>query len=838
MGSQFEHLKLPRIISIELPRRSTGGFGGTKRTNVSEHGKLLLDQISTLIEPVKQKTSPFRLDPKLIFKIKVAEKHSFSDDLVTQIGLNVLAREPSKAIVVFSSDNELTEFKKRLESYSQIKDGPKYEYLGAIDELVPLEPQDRIGRLLQLKPVQPDELAALDLELWHTGYPKEMRKYLDGFAKDIEGLSSDTAPMRMTDSYVGEYLCIARIKVTQEVLELLLELPIVKEIDRPPQPAFETTADYNLPISAFPEVVSPPEDNCGILVIDSGVQRGHPLIAPALGEAEVFPDAKRQFIKGGPDDVHGHGTSVAGIAIYGNVDNCIQQRSFDPTAWLFSARVTDENNKYDEDLLIETQLHEAIRAFVEQYPNCKVINISLGNDEQIYRDGMKQFRLAAKIDEIAYQYQNKNIVFVVSAGNTEPPHKEAKSDEQLQTDYPNYLLNEDARIIDPATSAIALTVGSVSFGRGSITEPSDVRRQAIANLPGYPSPFTRTGFGVDGMIKPDVVDFGGDVVLDLKYREGLDLPKAKLRLPDTVAGVSVVTLSKDFNSSLFHICSGTSFAAPRVANLAAQLFTKYPEASSNLIRALIVNSAVIPKEIPPEFQCHSHQSQSQKTKQIENQLAIYGYGQSDLERAMYSAENYVVLSEDNILIPVGKFHIYEIPQLPPEFFEVKGTRILSITLAFDPPTRPTRGDSYLGVTMEFNLFKGLDHTSIVNAYVDARKTNEPDKFTEISLDILKKNHGSGISVDLSPGSNLRKKGTVQRGQVKIFPQSTKYEQGNMTLVVSCNRKWANPDEIEMQRYALVASISHSDPQVNLYNRMRLQINQRNEREQERQRARV
>ncbi len=205
---------------------------------------------------------------------------------------------------------------------------------------------------------------------------------------------------------------------------------------------------------------------------------------------------------------------------------------------------------------------------------------------------------------------------------------------------------------------------------------------------------------------------------------------------------------------------------------------------------------------------------------------------------MYSAENYVVLSEDNILIPVGKFHIYEIPQLPLEFFEVKGTRILSITLAFDPPTRPTRGDSYLGVTMEFNLFKGIDRESIVNAYVNASKTDAPDKFAEISMEILKKNNGSGILVDLSPGSNLWKKGTVQRGQVKIFPQSTKYDKGNMILIVSCNRKWANPDEIEMQRYALVASISHSDSQVNLYNRMRLQINQRSDREQERQRGRV
>ncbi|MEI6442777.1 MAG: S8 family peptidase [Nostocales cyanobacterium ELA583] len=822
---------MPRIINIELPRRSKTPPPGIKR-DVNTHGKQLLDQISGLTEPKQQKSNPFRLDPKLIFKIKLAKQGSFRDEDVTKTGLDILAREPDKAIVVFSSDLELKEFKRRLENYSQIKEGNKYEYLGAIDELVPLEPEDRIGRLLELKPLQPDELAALDLELWHTGDRKEMRKYLDDIADVLESLSDDTSPMRMSDSYVGDYLCIARIKVTQKLLDELLLEEMVKEIDRPPQPAFERTADYDLPISSFPEVISPPEENCGILVIDSGVQRGHPLIAPVLGEAEVFPDAKWQFIKGGADDVHGHGTSVAGIAIYGDVENCIKKLSFDPTVWLFSARVTNENCEYDEDLLVETQLDQAIKAFVDQYPNCKVINISLGNAEQIYMDGMKQFRLAAKIDEIAYQYQPKNIVFVISAGNTNPPYEEAISDEQLRTDYPNYLLNKTARIIDPATSAIALTVGSLSYGRGSMTEPGDVRRQAIAKLPRHPSPFTRTGFGVDGMIKPDVVDFGGDFALDLSYREGLGVPVPKVsQLGDKVAGVSVVTFSKNFQSSLFHICSGTSFAAPRVANIAAQLFTKYPDASSNLIRALIVNSAVLPKEIPDKFR------KGTESQKIKTQLQIYGYGQTDLERAMYSAENYVVLSEDKIDIPVGKFHIYEIPQLPEEFFDIEGTRTLSVTLAFDPPTRPTRGDSYLGVTMEFNLFKGIPKESVVNAYVDASKTDNPDKFAEISMENLNKKYPKrSITIDLDPGPNLRKKGTVQRGQTQLNSGAKKYNNLPMTLVVSCNRKWANADEIPIQRYALVVSISHSDSQVNLYNRVKLKVDEIDLRE--RSRARV
>ncbi|WP_242034148.1 S8 family peptidase [Richelia sinica] len=819
---------MPRIINIELPRRFHGGGGGGKRTDFIEHGKHLLDQLSGLTETTKQKSNPFLLDPKLIFKIKATKK--LSEDLVNQTGLDVLAFEPDKAIVVFSSDLELREFRRRLENYSQLTEGPEYSYLGAIDELVPLGREDRIGRLLELKPVQPDELAALDLELWHTGNRKEMKASLAHIAEKLKDLSSDTAPMKMTDNYVGDYLCIARIKVTHEVLEFLLELETVKEIDRPPQPAFERTADYNLPISSLPEVISPPEENCGILVIDSGVQSSHPLIAPILGEADVFPDPGQQLIKGRAEDVNGHGTSVAGVAIYGDVENCIKKLSFDPTVWLFSARVTNEKCQYDEDLLVETQLDQAIRAFVDQYPNCKVINISLGNAEQIYMDGMKQFRLAAKIDEIAYQYQHKNIIFVISAGNS---YHEELEYEKLRTEYPNYLLNKNARIIDPATSAIGLTVGSLSYGRGSTTEPDDVRRQVIAKLRGYPSPFTRTGFGVDGMIKPDVVDFGGDLALDFSYRESLGLPKVSI-LEDAVASVSVVTLSisntEDSQSSLFHICSGTSFAAPRVANVAAQLFTKYPNASSNLIRALIVNSAVLPKEIPDEF---SNGTESQK---IKKQLQIYGYGQTDLERAMYSAENYVVLSEDNIIIPVGKFHIYEIPQLPEEFFDIEGTRTLSVTLAFDPPTRPTRGDSYLGVTMEFNLFKGIPKESVVNAYVDASKTGKPNEFAEISMEILKEQYrGRSINVDLSPNSTLRKKGTVQKGHIKLTKQAKRYNNLPMTLVVSCNRKWANPDEIEIQRYALVVSISHSDPQVNLYNRMRLQVDQIDQRERTRAR---
>ena len=808
--SEFEHLELPKT-DIELPRRSRNpppGYGnrGGGRGN---HGRKLQGQADSLVQRPRRENSPFRLNPKLIFKLTLSQDARSPEERLPSMGLTLLAQEPkaNKAIVVFSNDEELTEFRDRLSTYSS-DTGPQYAEFDAIEDLVPLEPSDRLGRLLELEPMQAGELAALDLELWHTGDIPEMRQYLDDLDDFLRNYLDDSE-MRVSDRYVGDYLCLARVKITHEMLELLLEEDFVKEIDRRPSPGFEPSQLHSVTLNDIPEVLSPPEGNCGVLVIDSGVQRGHPLIGPALGDTEVFPDREHQVVTGGPEDgdnfTPGHGTAVSGIALYSNVNQCIQELTFQPETWLFSARVTDENNEYDPDELLENQLRKAIEYFINAYPNCKVINLSLGDPRLVFREGQKQFPLAALIDELAYEYQHKNLVFVISAGN----FAYDASGELIMRDYPGYLLsNDEARVIEPATAAIALTVGSISSGAGSAQYSDDAGRCAIARVNGYPSPFTRTGFGVDGMVKPEVVEFGGDFVIDGQ------------RLIEDEPGVAVITLAKDFTGRLFRAICGTSFAAPRVANMAARLFTQYPNASSNLIRALIANSAQLPDEIPDAFPDDSAQDK-------QNRLKVYGYGQPNLSRAQFSTENRVVLLEDEV-IPVGNFQIYEIPTLPDDFLQTQGTRTLSITLAFDPPTRPTRGDSYLGVTMEFHLFKNIDQATIVNAFVNASRSDSSEDFTEMSLSDLRNRHGNGIFVDLWPKGNQRKKGTLQKGQREIYPQSRGYDQGPLYLVVSCNRKWAKPEEITVQRYALVASLSHSNTEVDLYNQLRLrtQIAQR------------
>lgn len=113
-------------------------------------------------------------------------------------------------------------------------------------------------------------------------------------------------------------------------------------------------------------------------------------------------------------------------------------------------------------------------------------------------------------------------------------------------------------------------------------------------------------------------------------------------------------------------------------------------------------------------------------------------------------------------LSVGSYYIYEVPALPQEFVKATGTKTLSVTLAFDPPTRHTRGDSYLGITMEFHLFRNVDKRGLIQAFTKTEKNDDSD-FTAISRDNLEKKYGKSIEIRLSPNLTTRNKGTLQKG---------------------------------------------------------------------------
>lgn len=797
MPRDREHLALQQW-QTPVSRRKSGGRGSIVR-NHNEHGQGLIQEADELVDRFKERRNlaPQGINPKFIFKLQINNKGNFDIEDLEKLGLKFLGRDENKVFVVFPNDETLSDLRSRLNAY--ISGERKYHDLTNIEGLFEIKPEDRVGKRLRITPFLEDEESNVDIELWYNT-KRECRQKIDEISEYLR-----LRGLKVTDWWIGTSICLIRAKVNFAALSEILSFDYIKEIDRRPAPSFEMLDIVQLGVDQI-QVMENLSDNApGILIVDSGIMQGHPLLRFIIGDAQVFPDKLREKIQGGPEDgdelSKGHGTAVAGIAGYGDVGRCIEQRVFPPVVRIFSARVTDQNNEYDPDELVEHQLSDALKYFLDNYPSIKVVNISLGDDTSVYQDGFYQFRFAAVIDDLAYQYRDKNVLFVVASGNYVP---DDINGEEVVTNYPSYLINSDqARIIDPATSALALTVGGVSNGSGrgiDFNQENDTQKLVAQNR-GWPSPFTRVGWGVNGAIKPELVDFAGDWILS---RDG----KLNNRYGTQARIAGVPTTAKDFalGGNLFRTVSGTSFAAPRVSNLAAKLFNEFPNASSNLIRALIVNSAQVPDSRPPILNGLGISE--------DDILRLYGYGQPSYDLARWSQQNDVCLLDDDIL-EIGYFRIYEIPSLPMFYLSTTGEKTISVTLAFDPITRHTRGDSYLGTTMSFYLYKNISPSNLEEAF---RANTEEERKKKIKLpgllDIKKD------CIDLKPGGDRLKKGTVQKG-VYTFSEGGKwkYNAEPIYLVITSSRKWTQ-EEITHQRYAVVVSIKHENDNIDLYSTIR------------------
>lgn len=506
MPRDREHLALPEH-GQPLARRKRSGFSDAPRRDRRTHGSRLIDEVDTLVSRLQQKRRdyPEGFNPVNIFRLELAAQGDLDENLLLRMGLRLLAKDPHRALVVTTDDAQLAEVRNRLRNYAgQVPGGAKYGELDAIQDIAPLTAEDRTGSRLRARPLQPNETAPCDIEVWHTGRKPDCERFIATVQAVLR-----RHDLGMTDRWIGSSICVCRARLNQAALREVLDMPEVKEVDRPAQPAFEHLELFQAGVDSLKIADEPADDLVGVVVLDSGVASQHPLIAPALGDAQVFPDSLGTPVLDGPHDgtSDGHGTGVCGIAAYGDLLAAFRERRFVPTAQVFSGRVTDDKNEYDEEVLLETQLEQAVEYFLTNYPKARIVNISLGDRNKVYADGY-QTRFAAAIDDLAYRYAERGILVVVSAGNYQA--NAHLTPEQVQQFYPLYFVDPQARLIDPATAALALTVGGLALGPESDRNYEQDVQLAVAGDAGFPSPFTRVGPGVDGAIKPEVVESAGD----------------------------------------------------------------------------------------------------------------------------------------------------------------------------------------------------------------------------------------------------------------------------------------------------------------------------------------
>lgn len=420
------------------------------------------------------------------------------------------------------------------------------------------------------------------------------------------------------------------------------------------------------------EFNAPDNDAPRVCLIDSGIQEEHRMITDAIETANsksyLSDDASvADIVPGG-----GHGTKVAGAVLFGNA--IPKTGGHKHSLWIQNAKVLDNNGWLPEELYPPELMHN----IVDDYQDTKIFNLSINSKRPCKTVHMSEW--AATIDSISH---TKDRLFIISAGNISSSNPTASNPGILQhllagRNYPEYLLEAASRIANPAQSCFALTVGSI----GNI-KYNDADRESFADKD-EPSSLSRTGPGIWKMIKPDIVEYGGDYI-----REKNQNPLIST-LPVTSA--EVVKTTFDGNNAIGYDV-GTSYAAPKVSHIAGAILNEIPAASSNLLRTLIVQSARLPED---KFRSPS----------IDN-IRMYGYGIPSKIRATQNFTQRITLTAEST-IAAKQAEIYTV-KIPADLRGVGDEYdiLIEVTLAFTAKTRRTRRQtrSYLSTCLDWQSSK-------------------------------------------------------------------------------------------------------------------------------------
>lgn len=413
------------------------------------------------------------------------------------------------------------------------------------------------------------------------------------------------------------------------------------------------------------EVIAPDFDSPEVAVIDSGIMEGHKYISPAIIGANsksyiAGDNSTADLVKNG-----GHGTRVAGAILYpyGITDTAVP---YQLPCFVRNLRVLDKDNKLTHKLPAEL-----MKQIVEDNLDCKIFNLSINSNVASRLKHMSSW--AATIDTLINE--NK-VLFLISAGNL--TRDDIRHYINSGNNYPDFLDAPYCRIANPAQSSFAITVGSVNH-----TAFDDANFKSLG-IEDEISPFSRIGTGIWGMIKPDVVEYGG----------GLAISKIGniVSIKDELSP-ELIRSTMHGGSGIGNDIVGTSFATPKVSYIVAQLLKLYPEEDINLLRALVVQGARLPNAF---FENPTVKS-----------IKCFGYGIPSLERVTKNTLQRVTFyNSETIKAEEGHIYSLNIPEFlrsPAEDHDI----LIEVTLSYTTKVRRTRQKtkSYLSTWLDWTSSK-------------------------------------------------------------------------------------------------------------------------------------
>lgn len=840
----FPHLSLPLIVRDRARLRGGGKTGVQERYNKAnrvEHSARLRRQAETAIatwarqhaEREQTELPPIPANIPLLIRV---EPDSELDYLRHFFKFEIVSEQDDGFIVVASEEIDMSTFLNMVSGFAEERRGTAtaakiYEVFG------PDNPQLRLERLLSdsLKDkwheITDVDTYTVDIGIECLGslvvpFPPE-QKHNETDAKFEERLITwrvqvskaqvvwddlmaerENELIRFVYGYGGEVLDIlhdahlgvaalpdsftVRIRISGLGLrDLVFNYPYLFEVNEPDEIEEIGTRPEGKEFPQHQLVVQQPDaDSPAVCVIDSGIQEQHPLLAAAIDVTSslcfipgINSSDVADYVKPG-----GHGTRVAGAVIYPR--GAPLSGTLKSPCWIQNARVLNNNNELLATLYPPLYLREIVARYAGEYGTKLFIHAIAA-----YRPcRLRQMSAwAGAIDWLSWEY---DILFFQSAGNLPDqsiaiPFRMGILDHlQAGHNYPEYLVQDSSRIPSPSESLQALTVGSINhedFISGNLSSLGG-RNEA--------SSFSTTGLGVWGSIKPDIVEYGGGMVLNTSNPPSITIP------PQVCTDLVRSTMYGGPLSAKDDV--GTSYATPKVASIAVALQQLLPDESSLLYRGMIVNSARWPEW------AESATNKLHVLRQI-------GFGIPDVGRAISNTPFRVTLitnGENNITAKEAQ--IYQIP-VPPELREPGGDYKIRIdvTLSYVAKPRRTRRNvrQYLSTWVDWKSSKLGESIESFQGRV-LKDGDQSDISTDVIPWTIRENNDYGVIKGVK-----RSTGTVQKDWVVINSHELPKD---FCIAVVGHAGW-DKDPDAYARYALVVTFEAINQDIEIYEKIAVSV---------------
>jgi hypothetical protein len=392
------------------------------------------------------------------------------------------------------------------------------------------------------------------------------------------------------------------------------------------------------------------ESEIRIGIIDGGISKTNTLLQPCVVACEEYvSEAYRNS---------NHATFIASTIQYGNKLNGIEPTSSLRFKFVDIVAMPNGDIKYGAvDTISEEELMEIIEEVMGKYASTtKIWNLSIGIDGKVCSGAMSD--LGIFLDYIQDKYQVQ--IFVSSGNINQPPFREWP---------PQDTIGEQDRIVSPADSVRAITVGSLALCE---SDDSIVKKDE-------PSPFSRRGPGANYTVKPDVVDYGGN-----------------LSTNNQIQGLGVKGL--DSHGRVIEGI-GTSYSTPRIAQKFASIYDEMAEKDLLLSKAMLIHSA--------------RMNSRDLLDQNQDNMKYYGFGMpsteaQDILHCNDSGDEITLVFKQEV-VQGSHLEMYDFPYPSSLIRNGKCYGEIAMTLAYNPILDGRHGREYCrtNIDVSFGIYKYL-----------------------------------------------------------------------------------------------------------------------------------